>query len=157
MRSMVDKIISSSPNQAIRKDSGNTDKDSCSECSHSDQLPPSKMNKADPELYDLLADLKIVATPLSNADSNDTRHELHKYLALPVTACDALQFWKDNHREHKLPTMAFIGRKLLAIPATSTASERVFSVCGVTMSERRARLNPETLKMLILLKYNMQP
>ncbi|XP_065658023.1 zinc finger protein 618-like [Hydra vulgaris] len=157
MRSMVDKIISSSPNQVIRKDSGNTDIDSFSECSHSDQLPPAKKNKADLESHDLLADLKTVATPLSNADSNDTRHELDKYLALPVTACDALQFWKDIDREHKLPTMALIGRKLLAIPATSTASERVFSVCGVTMSERRARLNPETLEMLIFLKYNMQP
>ena len=94
---------------------------------------------------------------MSNADSNDTRHEFDKYLALPVTDCDALQFWKDNDREHKLPTMAVIARKLLAIPATSTASERVFSVCGVTMSDRRARLNPETLEKLIFLKYNMQP
>ena len=54
-------------------------------------------------------------------------------------------------------TMALIARKLSAIPATSTASERVFSVCGVTMSDRRARLNPQTLEMLIFLKYNMQP
>jgi hypothetical protein len=97
---------------------------------------------------------------MSNADCNDTRHEFDKYLAMPVTDCDAFQFWKDNDREHKLPTMALIARKLLAIPATSTASERVFSVCGVTgvmMSDRRARLNPETVEMLIFLKYNMQP
>ncbi|XP_065662672.1 zinc finger BED domain-containing protein 4-like [Hydra vulgaris] len=155
MRSMVDKIISSSLNQVIRKDSGNTDIDSFSECSHSEQLPPSKKNQADPELYDLLADFKTAATPLSNANRNDTKHELDKYLALPLTACDPLQFWKDNDCEHKLPTMALIGRKLLAIPATSTASERVFSVCGVTVSECRARLNPETLERLIFLKYNM--
>ena len=88
---------------------------------------------------------------------NDTRHELDKYFALPVTDSNVLQFWKENDGEYKLPTMAMIARKLLAIPATSTASERVFSVCGVTMSSRRARLSPETLEMLIFQKYNMQP
>lgn len=145
MRSMIDKFVSSLP---LVSDSTHTD-------SHSDQQPSSKRSKV--ESCDLLADFKTAATPLSNADINDTRHELDKYLALPVTDCNVLQFWKENDGEHKLPTMALIARKLLAIPATSTASERVFSVCGVTMSSRRARLNPETLEMLIFLKYNMQP
>jgi hypothetical protein len=157
MRSMVDKIMSYSRPQVVSQHSDSAHTDSFGECSHSDQRPLSKRSKVDPESYDLLTDFKTAATPLSNADSNDKRHELDKYLALPVTDCDALQFWKENDLEHKLPTMALIARKLLAIPATSTASERVFSVCGVTMSGRRARLNPETIEMLTFLKYNMQP
>jgi len=156
MRSILDKTMSSSPPQVISEHSDSVHIDSFGECSHSDQWPLSKRSKVDPESYDLLADFKTAAKPLSNADS-DTRHELDKYLALPVTDCDALQFWKENDREHKLPMMALIARKLLAIPATSTASERVFSVCGVTMNDRRARLNPKTLEMLTFLKYNMQP
>ncbi|KAI8750734.1 hypothetical protein BgiMline_019877, partial [Biomphalaria glabrata] len=96
-------------------------------------------------------------SPLANAHSIDTRYELEKYLTLPVTDCNTMELWKENDYEHKLPKMAFIAKKLLAIPATSTASERVFSVCGVTMSDRRSRLNPETLQMLTFLKYNLQP
>jgi hypothetical protein len=159
MRGRMDKIVSSSPSQVASDHSDSAHMDGSGESRHlvSNQQPLSKRRKVDPESYDLLADFKTAATPLSNADRNDTRHELDKYLALPVTDCDALQFWKENDHEHKLPMMALIARKLLAIPATSTASERVFSVCGVTMSDRRARLNPEILEMLTFLKYNMQP
>jgi hAT family C-terminal dimerisation region len=96
-------------------------------------------------------------TPLRTADSDDTIHELGKYLSLPVTETDALQFWKQNENVHKLPKLALIARKLLAIPATSTPSERIFSLCGLTLNEHRARLSTETVKMLIFLKFNMQP
>ena len=45
--------------------------------------------------------------------------------------------------------MATVAKQLLAIPATSTASERVFSLCGNTVSEHRARMQSETLKILV--------
>ncbi|KAK6982278.1 hypothetical protein BgiMline_017651 [Biomphalaria glabrata] len=157
MRKMVNKFKSSSTHQVESKHSDGAYIDSFGECSHSDQRPLTKKSKVDPESFDLLADFKTAVTPLANADSNGTRHELEKYLALPVTDCNTLEFWKENDYEHKLPTMASIAKKLLATPATSTASERVFSICGVTMSDRRARLNPKTLQMLTFLKYNMQP
>jgi len=46
-----------------------------------------------------------------------------------------------------------VRNQLLAIPATSTASERVFSVCGNILTERRCRMQPETLEKLLFLKY----
>jgi len=66
----------------------------------------------------------------------------------------ALQFWKTEEKE-LLRIMATIAQQLLAIPATSTASERVFSLCGNTLSEHRARMQPETLEILMFLRYNM--
>ena len=72
MRSMIDKFVSSLP---LVSDSTHTD-------SHSDQQPSSKRSKV--ESCDLLADFKTAATPLSNADLNDTRHGLDKYFSLPV-------------------------------------------------------------------------
>lgn len=151
MHSMVDKIMSSSRPQVMSEHSDSAHTDSFGECSHSDQRLLSKRSKVDPESYHLLKTLRQLRLHCLMLTAM-TRHELDKYLALPVTDCDELQFWKENDLEHKLPRMALIARKLLAIPATSTASESVFSVCGVTMSYRRARLNPETLEMLIFLK-----
>ena len=65
-----------------------------------------------------------------------------------------LRFWQDQHNGGKLQKLAKIATQLLAIPATSTASERVFSVYGNIHTERRCRLQPETLEKLLFLKYN---
>ena len=87
------------------------------------------------EHEDLLLEYR---TAVSVPEAGDTRNELEKYMPLPLTEQTALQFWKSEQK--KLPRMATIAKQLLAIPATSTASERVFSLCGNTLSERRARM-----------------
>ena len=70
MRSILDKTMSSSPPQVISEHSDSVHIDSFGECSHSDQWPLSKRSNVDPESYDLLADFKTAAKPLSNADSD---------------------------------------------------------------------------------------
>ena len=112
--------------------------DSIGESSRSEH-PSSKRRKVETETCDLLSDFKTSATPLPPADNDDTRHELDKHPSLPVTETDALQFWKQNESAHKLPKLASVARKLLAIPATSrpTPSERIFSLCGLTPTKRR--------------------
>ena len=74
---------------------------------------------------------------------------------LPVTDTTALRFWQEQSNGGKFPKLTRIATQLLAIPATSTASERVFSVCGNILTERRCRMQPETLEKLLFLKYNM--
>jgi len=102
----------------------------------------------------LLSDYKTaIVSP--NPNVSDTRHELEQYLSLPVTDTTMLRFWQDQHNSGKLQKLAKIATQLLAIPATSTASERVFSVCGNILTERRCRLQPETLEKLLFLKYNV--
>jgi zinc finger BED domain-containing protein 1 (E3 SUMO-protein ligase ZBED1) len=45
-----------------------------------------------------------------------------------------------------------IAKSLLSIPATSTASERVFSDGGRVVTDLRNRLKPENVTDLVLLK-----
>jgi len=80
-------------------------------------------------------------------EARNVRHEFEKYMTMPLTEQTALQFWKTEKK--KLPRMVTIAKQLLAIPATSTGCERVFSLCGNTLSERRARMQSETLEKQI--------
>ena len=76
---------------------------------------------------------------------------------MPVTEADAIQFWKEIAAQGSLPKMALLAKYLLTIPATSTPSERVFSACGSTLNEHRARMKTETIEKLMFLHYNMSP
>ncbi|XP_037533267.1 zinc finger protein 618-like [Nematolebias whitei] len=61
-----------------------------------------------------------------------------------------LNFW--HERSDGLVPVA---RRLLAIPATSTPSERSFSVAGRLIEERRSTLNPENVDELLFLHSNL--
>jgi hypothetical protein len=45
-----------------------------------------------------------------------------------------------------------VAKQFLAIPGTSAASERVFSIAGRVVTKKRASLKPETVQDIILLK-----
>jgi hAT family C-terminal dimerisation region len=47
------------------------------------------------------------------------------------------QWWRDIVRK-KFPNMALAARKWLSVTATSTPSERVFSICGILNTARRS-------------------
>ena len=57
--------------------------------------------------------------------------QLQTYLAEPLISnkSDPFGWLADNAK--RLPELACVARKFLAIPATSVASERVFSAAGV--------------------------
>lgn len=90
------------------------------------------------------------------ATQGDEEDELSVYLKLPPCPVDQgiLAFWKE--KQYSLPKTTKLARKVLAIPATSTSSERVFSQSGAMLTERRARLGPNVLEKLVFLKYNMK-
>ena len=52
----------------------------------------------------------------------------------------------------RFPHIAKLAMRLLAIPATSAPSERVFSAAGITISNKRARLTFENAANCIFLK-----
>ena len=62
--------------------------------------------------------------------------------------------WWKAHEEH-LPVLAKVARKILAIPASSAKSERVFSTGGLVVTAKRGRLSPSKVEDLILLKQNL--
>ena len=61
-----------------------------------------------------------------------------------------LQWWKDNER--LFPCLSKISRKVLSIPSTSAASERVFSSGGRTITKLRSSLGTDNASDLIFLK-----
>ncbi|XP_061697825.1 pyridoxal phosphate homeostasis protein isoform X1 [Syngnathoides biaculeatus] len=63
-----------------------------------------------------------------------------------------LTWWKTNAARY--PTLATLAKSFLGIPATLTASERMFSVTGNIVSKRRASLSFEHLDMLTFLHCN---
>jgi len=54
-----------------------------------------------------------------------------------------LHFWKHNHTLY--PRLAKIARRVFAVPATSAAVEREFSLAGNIITKKRSRLSPETV------------
>lgn len=66
---------------------------------------------------------------------------------------DILHFWRD--KRDTLPIMAHVARKVLAVPASSAASERLFSLAGRTIDERRSLLSAEHVNQLMLVKSNV--
>lgn len=65
-----------------------------------------------------------------------------------------LDWWR-LHNE-KYPNIWRMASCVLAIPATSAPSERVFSAAGNIVNKKRVRLKPETLDLLIFLRGNKE-
>lgn len=84
------------------------------------------------------------------------RKEL-EYFGKPVVGkrgnIDPLIWWRDNQSE--FPNLARVARKWLGVCATSTASERVFSSCGLALNAKRTKLHGTTLEAQVKLKYNL--
>ena len=58
------------------------------------------------------------------------------------------------NKKNKYPILAKMARIHLAIPATSTPSERLFSDAGNLLSAKRSRINPELFQRIMFLKRN---
>jgi hypothetical protein len=57
---------------------------------------------------------------------------------------DPLQWWSTN--QAIFPNLSLMARDILAIPATSTTSERAFSSAGAIQTKIRNRMSPKTLE-----------
>ncbi|KAL1250025.1 hypothetical protein QQF64_021030 [Cirrhinus molitorella] len=79
---------------------------------------------------------------------------LYKQMTDISASEDPLTWWK-NH-ETTMPTLAHLARGYLCIPASSCASERVFSTSGFICSPRRIRLTEEHIETLVFLAKNLK-
>lgn len=86
---------------------------------------------------------------MEEMDDNSEDSEIDSYFSEKRTALSALDWWKVNC--HRYPFLSKVARRLLAIPATSTPSERVFSAAGNTVVPNRASLDPGTVDELVFL------
>ena len=81
--------------------------------------------------------------------------EINIYLSQPVIDGDdePLQWWKINAKE--LPLLSQLARKYLAIQATSSPSERLFSKAGQISTPARTQLKPDKVEKLVFLAENL--
>ena len=103
--------------------------------------PPAKRMKS---LFDLTEENDI-ASPTT---------ELDMYLREPGIALQQcpLQWWTEKASLY--PTLAQMARVYLAIPASSAAAERVFSVGKLTLDPKRRSLEPDRVARLVFMKKN---
>lgn len=79
--------------------------------------------------------------------------EVSRYLEATVqTSEDILHWWRD--RSSSFPRLASVAKGILAIPASSAASERSFSVAGATVSDRRSALDSDTVEQILFVHSN---
>jgi len=64
-----------------------------------------------------------------------------------------LHYWKDN--ASRFPSLAAVATRFLCAPCTSVDSERLFSAVSNVLDEKRNRLSPDRVEMLIFLKKNL--
>ena len=66
---------------------------------------------------------------------------------------DILSWWK--HHEVELPLLAELARYILAIPASSATSERIFSHGGLTVDDLRCSLKEEKVEDILVIRLNL--
>jgi hypothetical protein len=80
-----------------------------------------------------------------------SRCELQRYLEEGFHPCtpdfDILQWWAVNSARY--PILGNIARDVLAVPASSVASESAFSTCGRVITDHRTSLGPKTVEALM--------
>ena len=83
------------------------------------------------------------------------KHEVHTFLIDTQTYkdIDPLIWWKTKRFNY--PNVARVARKWLSVPATSTPSERVFSICGLVDTTKRSNLLGESIEKQVFLHNNM--
>ena len=88
---------------------------------------------------------------LFQASSQSSNHEVHQYLACSdiTTTESVLNYW---HRKAGIwPKLATVAVSVLSVPATSTPSERAFSLASRTLEERRTQLCDTSVDSLLFL------
>jgi hypothetical protein len=114
--------------------------------------PPAKKPRID--FAKLLAN-RVNENETNNIDQS-IQIEFEKYLNelnVDMTA-NVFEWW--HHRKGIYPRLHGLMLKYLIIPATSAASERVFSTAGLILEDRRSRLSDEHVNMLIFLYKNLK-
>ncbi|XP_052806299.1 E3 SUMO-protein ligase ZBED1-like [Mya arenaria] len=86
---------------------------------------------------------------------SSVKDDLQLYLAEKMDdATPALEWWRRN--ENRFPKVAQVARSVLAVPATSVPSERVFSSAGLVLNKLRNRLNSDIVDVILFLNKNMR-
>ena len=109
--------------------------------------------RASGELWELF-DVQVAEASSSRTSSTEAIVETDQYLKknnVPRSVF-VLDWWKGKDQQYR--KLSILANNYLAIPATSVASERVFSKTGELVSAKRSRLKPKHVDMMLLLNKN---
>ena len=97
---------------------------------------------------------KLLAKSVSPNNESQLSKEFYTYENLPVcpSSMNVLAWWK-QHQE-MLPVLSKLARLYLAIPASSTKSERLFSASGRVCSSTRTNLEPGKVEAVVVINKN---
>ena len=115
---------------------------------------PSTSSAPRPSIWDKL-DRGAAATATSTRSQGSVQHELELYTSdAPIarSACP-LQWWKTNSTSY--PLIGEVARRLLSVPATSVASECLFSRAGDVITKKRNQLSPSCADRVLFLMENL--
>lgn len=127
--------------------------------------PPAKVPKVevdkniDSDVCDnFMSDIIVVSSNVITPETKVQR-EIDRYVDAPLDVASmtkndfsVLNWWKDN--SGMFPLMSQLAKKFLCIPASSTPSERVFSLAGNIVTQKRSMLLPENVNKLIFINMN---
>ena len=86
-----------------------------------------------------------------NNTFNINTSEIKKYFDEPIINIESniLEYWKEN--EKRFPVLSSMAKDHLSMMPTSFSSERGFSLSGLTVTESRANLHPNTVNECVCL------
>lgn len=110
------------------------------------------------DMEEWLDDVIFIKKTTSNRERDtvtQSKKEVENYLNCELSSNDEtiLDWWRDN--EIFFPRLAIIAKQMLAIPAFSVSSERVFSLAGNILSKKRSRLTAANVDTFIFINKNM--
>lgn len=126
-------------------------------CAEYNSLTPQivrKNNTYIDELTEKHSTLSSLAKIGSDLAQTDLERECYMLLSMSgkVELTNILTFWKENSK--LMPKLSTVARSTYCIPATSTPSERVFSIAGLTINNKRSQLSPNNLDHIIFIHDN---
>jgi len=90
----------------------------------------------------------------ANRHRREQADEIERYMIIEEADVDICPFKWWASQASNFPILSELAKKYLAIPATSAASERLFSDAGNVMTVRHTNLLPSTFEHLIFCKRN---
>ena len=86
------------------------------------------------------------------SSQNDPSREIQQHRCLSVSAVDPLKWWRSQTKTYI--RLSHLARAVLAIPATSATSERIFSAAGAVLNCKSNSLSPHVVDKVIFVHVN---
>ena len=100
----------------------------------------------------ILIGLKSEKKKIYNRCLEDQLSEVESYQKQEIPSsekCTLLEYWNAN--ESTFPGLSILARRIFSVMATSSASERNFSLAGATVSARRSCLSSTSVNSILFL------